>query len=965
MNKATRSFSLMTLVPLLLFPAVGISADWPMWRADSGRTAQSVEAMPKELSILWQRQLPALRPAYRHHRLQFDGAYEPIIAEGRLFIASSLDDSVSAYEAETGRFLWRFYTNGPVRFAPVAYQGKLYFGSDDGLLYCLKAADGHEIWRFRAVPSTRTLLGNRRVISVWPIRGGPVLADDTLYFAAGVWPFEGVFIYALDPKTGAVKWLNDQCGHIYGVQPHNARAIGGITPQGYLLVNGDELIVPCSAAAPARFNRHTGELIHFELPRAGREPGGWFSALSSLDPKIARDVRRGKLSYDSVISGDRHEDRKVRGEGSKGLRSQLITKGQTISFSEPPPGIEGKVRAMVLAQGRLFVSTAEGQIYALGEGQGKTKGLVEPNTPLPPADVETRKQSQFVLGQTKINHGLALVLGAGDGKLIEALIAQSSMRFLVIEDKVNSIARLRQRWTGAGLYGSRVTIRHDSPTTFRAPPYVASLILCETPDAAGFGAATQAPFTSAATGEFLNALHPYGGIALLGGAMKVTAPEGASIHSLGEWTVVKRAALPGSSNYSGDWKAGDQRVRAPLGVLWFDDAIGHFKRSPQPLFVDGVMISQGKDWSNPDQRPYSLLPASYTDVYTGQAIAADDSRVKGKSFVLHKSNQTQQPSVYRPAHLDNNGKLHAKRPKLGRMVNPLNGQSENRTFPKSYGCDGGIDYGQIISMRSGTAAFYDKRLESGTIHISGPRSGCTNSIIPANGLLNLPYFYEGCSCSYPLPVGLSMVSLPETQEQWATYGEMSAVDIGRVGLNFGAPGDRMTESGTLWLDVPSMGGPSPLLRTTIEPATAKTYYNHALWINGGQGWPWVAASGIRGIRSLNIAGLRPGVFTLRLYFAETEKTKPGQRAFDLRVQGKGILKDFDPLSMAGAAFYAYVHEVKNVVVSKDGVLRISFQAKTGETMISGIELGTPALPLAPIVLLPDRGKTAREREIAE
>ena len=57
-------------------------------------------------------------------------------------------------------------------------------------------------------------------------------------------------------------------------------------------------------------------------------------------------------------------------------------------------------------------------------------------------------------------------------------------------------------------------------------------------------------------------------------------------------------------------------------------------------------------------------------------------------------------------------------------------------------------------MRSGTAAFYDKRLESGTIHISGPRSGCTNSIVPANGVLNVPYFYEGCTCSYPLPMAL-------------------------------------------------------------------------------------------------------------------------------------------------------------------------------------------------------------------
>ena len=57
-------------------------------------------------------------------------------------------------------------------------------------------------WRFRAVPSARKILGNERLISVWAVRGGPVLVDGILYFAAGVWPFEGIFIYALDAETG-------------------------------------------------------------------------------------------------------------------------------------------------------------------------------------------------------------------------------------------------------------------------------------------------------------------------------------------------------------------------------------------------------------------------------------------------------------------------------------------------------------------------------------------------------------------------------------------------------------------------------------------------------------------------------------------------------------------------------------------------------------------------------------------
>lgn len=939
----TRMIRCLALAVLVL-PTISQAADWPMWRADCGRTAQVAEPLPDDLSVRWVRQLPPLHSAYKHHRLQFDGGYEPIIAEGRLFVASSLTDSVSAFDASTGKLLWQVYTNGPVRMAPVAHGGRLYFGSDDGHLYCVNAADGVEQWRFRAVPSSRTVLGNRRVISVWPIRGGPVLAENTIYFAAGVWPFEGVFVYALDAQTGAVKWLNDHTGHLYGVQPHNARSIGGLAPQGYLVVNGDELIVPCSAGRPATFNRHTGKLTDFAPPSAGRKPGGWFAALSTLDPEVARAVRRGKITFDSVVGGDKHEDHKVRGEGIEGLRSRITAGDRVIDFAKPPAGVTGKVYAMAVAQGMLFVSTVDGKLYALGAGGGKTTRFEQTPEPLKPVIAATRAKARFIVERTPIKRGQAIVLGAGDGSLIEALMAESVLQFLIVEPNRQTVLRLRQRWDAAGLYGSRVTVRHDDPLAFTAPPYGASLILCEDPA----DIAKILPTT-------LNALRPFGGVAMLAGNVAVTAPLGAQVGTVGDWTTVSRpGTLPGSSNYEGNWKdSPDELVGAPMGVLWFDDAVGHFKRSPQPLFVDGVMVSQPKDWSDLDERPYPLLTPTYTDVYTGRRIEPDESLVAGKTYALHDS-KTKQPPIYRPAHLDNNGKLHGKRPNLGKMVNPLNGRTEKRNFPKSYGCDGGIDYGGIISMRSGTAAFYDKRLESGTIHVSGPRSGCTNSIIPANGLLNLPYFYAGCSCSYPLPTAVSMLKLPATHEQWATYGEINTEAIQRVGVNFGAPGDRMTDSGTLWLDVPSVGGPSPQLRIVTEPATPRTYYHHAVWMRGGHGWPWVAASGVEGIRSVKIEGLRPGPFTVRLTFAETSDTMPKKRQFDVSMQGKRTLKGFDPVVAAGGVFRAYVHEAQNVTVGADGVLEIRFEAKAGETILSGIELGTKSLPLGTVPALPER-----------
>ena len=260
-----------------------------MWRHDSGRTAVSPVDLPETLHLQWEHRLPPLRPAFRSARLQFDGGYEPVIAAGTVFFGSSRNDSITALDAATGALKWRFFTDGPVRFAPVAWKDRVFAGSDDGNVYCLNAEDGSLRWKYRAVPSRRRLLGNGRLISVWPVRGGPVMADGTLYFAAGVWSFEGVFVCALNAETGKPRWINVRTGSIYGQHPHDAKAFGGLTPQGYLVVNGDDLVVPCGSAEPATFDRKTGKLKTFAHPKAGRSPGGWFAAIDTEQDPV--DIR--------------------------------------------------------------------------------------------------------------------------------------------------------------------------------------------------------------------------------------------------------------------------------------------------------------------------------------------------------------------------------------------------------------------------------------------------------------------------------------------------------------------------------------------------------------------------------------------------------------------------------------------------------------------------------------------------
>jgi hypothetical protein len=398
--------------------------------------------------------------------------------------------------------------------------------------------------------------------------------------------------------------------------------------------------------------------------------------------------------------------------------------------------------------------------------------------------------------------------------------------------------------------------------------------------------------------------------------------------------------LPGAANYTGQWQANaDALVRAPLGVLWYDDDVGFFKRAPQPLFVDGVMRSYDKQWlgyPQGDRPPYRLSGAVYMDAYTGRALAAAEIERVAASFPDFDPTQ-KQPSQYRPP--TQRDPWAPQPPVAGERVSPLTGQLEPRAIPKSYGCDGGLDYGYLYTVRSGTAAFYDKRLESGTINISGPRSGCTNSIVPACGLLNLPYYYKGCTCSYPLPTSVALVSMPAEFEQWSSWGQAGPEPvrgIQRVGVNLGAPGDRMTETGTLWLDYPSVGGLSPVLAVSTEPEAPRWFYQHSLFVRGGQGWPWVVASGAEGLSRLKLDGLQPGRYLLRLYFAEPAELQPGQRVFDVSLPGRRLLERFDVAGAAGGPLRGVVREFDDV--ESGGSLELQLDPQTGRTILSGIEL---------------------------
>jgi len=1239
--------------------------DWPMWRCDAGRTACSPQSLPAELHLQWVRHLPAPEAAWPDEpdslgKLQFDRSYEPVVVGKILLVGSMVRDSVTAYDTDTGAEKWRFYADGPVRFAPVAAKGKVYFVSDDGYLYCLKAADGKLLRRFRGGPADKKVLGNHRLISAWPARGAPVLYDGKIYFAASIWPFMGIFIHALDAESGELIWTNSGSGSIYIRQQHRSPAFAGVAPQGYMAATEQVLLVSGGRTVPAAYDRKTGRFLYFHVSsrQFSNHAGGYnvsavgrhfFNDGAMYELQSGKGVlSTGRRTYvygsdavyysdgKEVIAGalppaelkkveyvDWRKKKRTRLEFNELFRASLDPMPETIFLKAgnrlyggrkdgsvmavdlakdraPAVSWRGKVQGapwnMLAADGKLFVVTLEGRIYCFGakEVRAKTHALEKLN--LQPRSDSWAGAAKTILKQPGTTEGYCLVLGAGTGRLAEELLARSRLHVIVIDPDAKKVEALRRRWDAAGLYGTRIAAHAGQPVSFPLPPYLASLIVSQDLEAAGFDK------TPEFVKKVFRALRPYGGAACFAASgqqrealrqavARLNLPNAKlDVRSDGFVLLKRPGPLPGSAYWTHQYAdaantvvSRDRLVKAPLGLLWFggpsnEKVLPRHGHGPSPQVVGGRLFIEGRDiiravdvytgrllWeralkdlgryyasilhqpgagagggnyvSLPDgiyiaykkialrldpatgktvkefhlprdeggNEPYwgyigvheNLLIAGATPVaikaivdrktkevtkvevqrntrfasaskrlvvmdrHSGEllwqreakhlfrhnAIVAGGDRIfcidtisAGKRAMLRRRGRQPEvtPVLYAlnartgkelwraeegvfgtwlgysaerdvlleagskardragdeigtgmTAYRGRDGKVIWRDPNINyrgpcmlhhdtiitqsRAVNlltglrvrreqPLTGEPMDWKFTRNYGCNTVIGSEHLLTFRSAAAGFYDLDSDCGTGNLGGFKSGCTSNLIAADGVLNAPDYTRTCTCSYQNQTSLALVHMPDV-EVW-TFQSFNTTQgrIKRLGLNFGAPGDHLGRNGTLWLDYPSVGGPSPDVPVSIDPQNPKWFRSHSSCIKRGE-LKSVVASGAKGLRSvtmcLNVKTVRkeyehkgrklvrvsvipatektePKPYTVRLYFAEPDKLKPGRRVFSVSLQGRKALPELDIVAEAGGANRTVVKEFKGVLAGNE--LKLTLTPIVGEPLICGIEV---------------------------
>jgi outer membrane protein assembly factor BamB len=167
------------------------TSEWPTYRGDAVRSGSTSTTVPSTLAQVWKTELGGKLTA-------------PVIAGGRLFVASTETHEVCALDTSSGKELWRFTAGGRVDSPPTVFEGRVLFGSADGWVYCLSANDGRLAWRFRAAPADVRIMAYGQLESPWPVCGSVLVKDGVVFCAAGRSSFldGGIVLHRLDARTG-------------------------------------------------------------------------------------------------------------------------------------------------------------------------------------------------------------------------------------------------------------------------------------------------------------------------------------------------------------------------------------------------------------------------------------------------------------------------------------------------------------------------------------------------------------------------------------------------------------------------------------------------------------------------------------------------------------------------------------------------------------------------------------------
>ena len=227
-------------------------------------------------------------------------------------------------------------------------------------------------------PADRKIPVYGQLVSTWPVASGVLVQDGVACFAAGMNDFDGTHVFALDVKTGKIRWQNNTSGHL------DAFGRRGVTCQGELLFHDGKLyLAGGNTVSPAVFDFADGRCqngppggMGSQAPR-GRElhlvsnrvaVSGQPLYSQPQTPVFDQSVRWANV----VVTAQNAQLtlRAQRGISPSGwvLAARDPQQGKDL-WVQPLPGEPARWGIAVDAGGRILVTLRSGEILCFGENR--------------------------------------------------------------------------------------------------------------------------------------------------------------------------------------------------------------------------------------------------------------------------------------------------------------------------------------------------------------------------------------------------------------------------------------------------------------------------------------------------------------------------------------------------------------------------------------------------------------------
>lgn len=387
------------------------SADWPTYRHDVTRSGSTSAAGPAELAKLWVHDgVDRISDSVKLEWSQRDGGRltSPVIAGGLAFVADGDSHRLLAVDAGSGKRHWSFTTGGRIDCPPTIHDGLCLFGSHDGYVYCLTADEGKLVWRYRASSQDRRIVAYGQLESARPVVGGVLVYDGLAYFVAGRHSASdgGILVQAVEPKTGKFVWAARVEGH------------DGVPD---VLTGGKGTVQMASWEADAKTGkRQDAKSGRLRGGRLGLLNDAWYKRPIATRRNLSQWQTSNRptgqmLAFNKTVTcGYRACEKLNTGNGEMSGNAQLFAKlvsGKEWSVEMPTTA---RMHGMVVAGDRLYVA---GLLYEDKTGNGVASGVRVYNL------ADGKKMAEHTIKDKLIHDCLAVANGrlyvsTQDGNLI-------------------------------------------------------------------------------------------------------------------------------------------------------------------------------------------------------------------------------------------------------------------------------------------------------------------------------------------------------------------------------------------------------------------------------------------------------------------------------------------------------------------------------------------------------------------